>query len=230
MSIPHNSDFHHGLLVPDYPASKLLLAASAQASPGPPRPDHLDVGRVSLATSLNDVLRSGRLRSPGAVVLRGGRLAELRPRRRSRVTSSAQIDRVGFRPGPSILGGPRIGLARAEQAVGPTNLRALAQIRGETGSLETAPSATQSCRCSHSGIASGSPPFSRCILGAFGGHGKSAGETRGGRGEVACRVSQIVSQAGFRGPGWALSGHPPTHGGPRIGGPGARPNAVARSV
>ena len=38
------------------------------------------------------------------------------------------------------------------------NLRALAQTRGETGSLGTAPSATQSCRCSHFGIARGLPP------------------------------------------------------------------------
>ena len=43
---------------------------------------------------------------------------------------------------------------------GFNTLRALAQIRGETGSLETAPSATQSCWCSHSGIARGSLPFS----------------------------------------------------------------------
>ena len=38
---------------------------------------------------------------------------------------------------------------------GSNNLRALAQNRGETGSQEPARSATQSPRCSHSGIVQG---------------------------------------------------------------------------
>ena len=49
--------------------------------------------------------------------------------------------------------GPVFGPER--RCRGFNNLRALAQNRGETGSLETAPSATQSPRCSHSGIVQG---------------------------------------------------------------------------
>ena len=88
----------------------------------------------------------------------------------------------------------------------------------ETGSLETASSATQSRGCSHRG----SPPFSRCMWGAFGGRGRSAGETRDDRGEVAAGLQEIVSRAGFRGPGWALPGHPPAEGGWWIGPPPGR--------
>ena len=73
----------------------------------------------------------------------------------------------------------------------------------------------------------GSPPFSRCMWGDFGGRGRSAGETRDDRGEVAAGLQEIVSRAGFRGPGWALPGHAPAEGGWWIG-PPARPNAVAR--
>ena len=36
-------------------------------------------------------------------------------------------------------------------------------------------------------------------------------------------LQEIVSRAGFRGPGWTLPGHPPTQGGSRIGGPGHGP-------
>ena len=56
----------------------------------------------------------------------------------------------------------------------------------------------------------GSPPFSRCMWGDFGGRGRSAGETRDDRGEVAAGLQEIVSRAGFRGPGWALPGHLPS--------------------
>ena len=44
------------------------------------------------------------------------------------------------------------------------------------------------------------------MWGDFGGRGRSAGETRDARGEVAAGLQEIVSRAGFRGPGWALPG------------------------
>ena len=95
---------------------------------------------------------------------------------------------------------------------GFNTLRALAQIRGETGSLETAPSATQSRRCSRSGIALGQPQICPWILGAFSGRGRGGGETRCVRRGVASGVRAIVSRARFRGPGWErrepLPGHP----------------------
>ena len=50
---------------------------------------------------------------------------------------------------------------------GVNNLRALARNRGETGSLGTAPSATQSCRCSHSGIAPGLTAVFSLYVGRF---------------------------------------------------------------
>ena len=52
--------------------------------------------------------------------------------------------------------------------------------RGETGSLETAPSATQSCRCSHFGIARGLPPD---FLVGFRRFQRSRARRRGGESE-----------------------------------------------
>ena len=84
--------------------------------------------------------------------------------------------------------------------------------RGETGSLGTAPTATQSRRCSRSGIALGQPQICPWILGAFSGRGRGGGETRCVRRGVASGVRAIVSRARFRGPGWErrepLPGHP----------------------
>ena len=89
---------------------------------------------------------------------------------------------------------PGCRFARAQADPGPVfgperrcrgfnNLRALAQTRGETGSLETAPSATQSCRCSHSGIVQGQAWGFPGISGDFSGRGRGAGggETPPGR-------------------------------------------------
>ena len=82
-----------------------------------------------------------------------------------------------------------------------TLLRALAQIRGETGSLAPAPTATQSCRCSHSGIALGRPQVFPWISGDFSGLGRRSGAAGRVRGGVASGVWAIVSRARFRGPG-----------------------------
>ena len=62
----------------------------------------------------------------------------------------------------------------------------------------------------------------RRYRGDFGGRGRSAGETRDDRGEVAAGLQEIVSRAGFRGPGWALPGYPPAEGGWWIGPPPGR--------
>ena len=69
--------------------------------------------------------------------------------------------------------------------------------RGETGSLKTARPATQSCRCSHFGIARGSPPISSLDSGDFSGHGHGAGEVSRAWGEVAAgvRVITLAQQA-----------------------------------
>ena len=83
-------------------------------------------------------------------------------------------------------------------------------------------SATQSHRCSHSGIVQGQAGGFPGISGDFCGHGRSAGETRDDRGEVAAGLQEIVSRAGCRGPGWALPGHPPAEGGWWIGPPPGR--------
>ena len=42
-----------------------------------------------------------------------------------------------------------------------------------------------------------SPPFSRCMWGDFGGRGRSAGETRDDRGEVAAGLQEIAREPGF---------------------------------
>ena len=74
---------------------------------------------------------------------------------------------------------------------------------GETGSLETAPTtATQSCRCSHFGIARGLSPISSADSGDFSGHGRGAGEVSRAWGEVGAGVRVIVSRARFGGPGF----------------------------
>ena len=125
----------------------------------------------------------------------------LLPKKRSRDLPGSTGDKPGCRfaraqadPGP-VFGPER-------RCRGFNNLRALAQIRGETGSLETAPSATQSRRCSRSGIALGQPRVFPWISGAFSGRGRGAGEARHARSEVAAGEQAIVSRAGFRGPGW----------------------------
>ena len=64
---------------------------------------------------------------------------------------------------------------------------------------------TQSCRCSHFGIARGGSPISSLDSGDFSGHGRGAEEERYVRGEVEAGVRGIVSRAGFRGPGWGAA-------------------------
>ena len=97
---------------------------------------------------------------------------------------------------------PSLSLSLGRRRRGCNNPRAFARNRRETGSLETAPSATQSRRCSRSGIARGQPQVCPWILGAFSGRGRGAGETRGVRRGVASGARAIVSRARFRGPGW----------------------------
>ena len=72
----------------------------------------------------------------------------------------------------------------------------------ETGSLETAPTATQSCRCSHFWIARGLPPISSLDSSDFSGYGRGAGELSRAWGKVAAGVRVIVSRARFGGPGF----------------------------
>ena len=108
--------------------------------------------------------------------------------------------------------GPQLVMSLGRRRRGCNSLRAFARNRRETGSLGTARSATQSRRCSRSGIARGQPQVCPWILGAFSGRGRGAGETRGVRRGVASGVRAIVSRARFRGPGWErrepLPGHP----------------------
>ena len=84
---------------------------------------------------------------------------------------------------------PSLSLSLGRRRRGCNNPRAFARNRGETGSLGTARSATQSCRCSHSGIARGSPPFSRCVYGRFQRSREGNREARRGRGEVGSRCA-----------------------------------------
>ena len=95
---------------------------------------------------------------------------------------------------------PSLSLSLGRRRRGCNKPRAFARNRGETGSLGTARSATQSCRCSHSGSAPGQPRVFSGISGDFGGaRARScAGETRPG--EAVRRVPGIVSRACFRGP------------------------------
>ena len=71
----------------------------------------------------------------------------------------------------------------------------------ETGSRETAPSATQSRGCSHSGIAPGLTAGFSLDVGRFRRWRKGRRESRRVWGDVAAGVRVIVSRARFRGPG-----------------------------
>ena len=84
------------------------------------------------------------------------------------------------------------------------SLRALAQIRSETGSLETAPSATQSPRCSHSGVARGQLRVFLRVSGDCSGsrEGAEEDEARPRQSGGQCaedRLANRVSWSGFRG-------------------------------
>ena len=60
-----------------------------------------------------------------------------------------------------------------------------------------------------------SPPFLVSIWDDFSDLGRSAGETRGGRGEAGCRVPEVVSRAGFGGPGLSRVVLPSAYATPR---------------
>ena len=103
---------------------------------------------------------------------------------------------------------------------GFNTLRALAQNRGETGSLETAPSATPSRGCSHSGIAPGLTAVFSLYVGRFLRPREETrrDERRAGRGSALGRRDRLASRvrwSGFerrssRSPGsappWRMSG------------------------
>ena len=98
--------------------------------------------------------------------------------------------------------GPVLGPER--RCRGFNTLRALAQIRGETGSLETAPSATPSPRCSHSGIARGQLRVFLRVSGDCSGsrEGAEEDEARPRQSGGQCaedRLANRVSWSGFRG-------------------------------
>ena len=89
---------------------------------------------------------------------------------------------------------------------GCNTLRALAQIRGETGSLETAPSATPSRRCSHSGIAPGLTAVFSLYVGRFRRSREKRRRNegrprRGGSRSAGDRLASRVSWSGVGAPG-----------------------------
>ena len=113
------------------------------------------------------------------------------------------------RPGPDAAAGRCVGRVAAR-------LRHRSRRARRAGDHRTAGRATadwRSSATSTTGTASGppglkgtgslqsSPPFSRCIWDDFSDLGRSAGETRGGRREAGRRVPEVVSRAGFGGPG-----------------------------
>ena len=110
---------------------------------------------------------------------------------------------------------------------GFNTLRALAQNRGETGSLETAPSATQSPRCSHSGIVQGQAWGFPWISGEFRRRGARSRDKAGGAGARRGAVSQRSS----REPIFVVRvvhAETPSCGRRMVDRTSARPNAVAR--
>ena len=99
---------------------------------------------------------------------------------------------------------PSLSLSLGRRRRGCNNLRALAQNRGETGSLGTAPSATQSPRCSHSGIARGQLRVFLRVSGDCSGsrEGAEEDEARPRQSGGQCaedRLANRVSWSGFRG-------------------------------
>ena len=110
---------------------------------------------------------------------------------------------------------------------GFNTLRARAQIRGETGSLETAPSATQSRGCSHSGIAPGLTAVFSLYVGRFRRSREKRRRNegrprRGGSRSAGDRLASRVSWSGVGAPGT------PARGRRMVDRTSARPNAVAR--
>ena len=122
----------------------------------------------------------------------------------------ATLEVVGPRSQGAIQMDPGLSLSLGRRRRGCNNPRAFARNRRETGSLGTAPSATQSRRCSNSGIVQGQPWVFRGFQAISAGAERGAEKGRRGWGEVAAGVLVIVSRAGFRGPGWALPGHLPS--------------------
>ena len=82
-----------------------------------------------------------------------------------------------------------------------SGLRISSHQLGPTGSLGPAPTATQSCRYSHSGITLRRPKCFRGVQGDFGGCGRGHRATRRVLRHGATSLRVIVSRAGFGGPG-----------------------------
>ena len=87
----------------------------------------------------------------------------------------------------------------------PSDIRLLIRLSTcETGSLETAPTATPSHRCSHYGMAQPSPLGFSLHSTRFQRSREGTPERRDASGaRWRPRCGRIVSRAGFRGPGWA---------------------------
>ena len=99
---------------------------------------------------------------------------------------------------------PSLSLSLGRRRRGCNNPRAFARNRGETGSLGTAPSATQSPRCSHSGIARGQLRVFLRVSGDCSGsrEGAEEDEARPRQSGGQCaedRLANRVSWSGFRG-------------------------------
>ena len=101
--------------------------------------------------------------------------------------------------------------------------------RRETGSLGTAPTATQSGRCSHSGIARSSFPLFSLFLGRLhrSREGCQGSETRPGRGGSRCPGDRLASPVPWSGVGESLA---PPRGRRTSDRASARPNTVPLPV
>ena len=122
---------------------------------------------------------------------------------------------------------PSLSLSLGRRRRGCNNPRAFARNRGETGSLGTARSATQSPRCSHSGIVQGQAWGFPWISGEFRRRGARSRDKEGGAGARRGAVSQRSS----REPIFVVRGghaETPSCGRRMVDRTSARPNAVAR--
>ena len=133
-----------------------------------------------------------------------GRVPKKTRRGRGKAAASVQriVSRTGFR-GPGLgasadSGGRRFGLRNPERSTGSRCAYASRHPR-YPGVIPCYPGYKTFDRAQ--GGSRQGPPFSRCIWGDFSNLGRSAGETRGGRGEAASGVRAIVSRVGFSGPG-----------------------------
>ena len=122
-------------------------------------------------------------------------------RRRPRpIGRECNLGRQGVDRGPF----RRLGIVLSGEQGGYNTLRAFARNHGETGSRETAPTATPSCRCSHSGIARGQLRVFLRVSGDCSGsrEGAEEDEARPRQSGGQCaedRLANRVSWSGFRG-------------------------------